>query len=342
MTTDPQTTPASTVWMPHEGSRHHCTFLAWPARTAEWDDLLDAVRSDVAGLARAISDYEPVVLLASEKDAAQAARAVGSAVEVLPLPVDDLWIRDTGPTFVHTPSGVAGIDPRFNGWGGKQDGENDRKLAERLLDCLGIPRIVAPLVTEGGSIEVDGEGTLMVTTSSVINDNRNPGRTRPELDAALRGMLGVDCVLWMPGIIGGDITDGHIDGLARFTAPGQVVLNVPGPDAPAEEQKVFQLAKETLATSTDAAGRALTVVELPEADPRKLGPRGPEFLASYINYYVVNGAVLVPAFGDLAADDRAAGLLHDLHPDRDVVQVRIDTLADGGGGIHCATQQRPL
>lgn len=330
--------------MPHEGAPHRRTFLAWPSRTALWDDLLDAVRDDVAGLVRTVAEYEPVALLAAPEDVADAARRVGGAAEVLAVPVDDLWIRDTGPTFVHTPTGPAGIDTRFNGWGGKQDGGTvgrDRRVAERLLAHLGVPRVLAPLVTEGGSLEVDGAGTLMVTGSSVLNDNRNPGRSRIGVEAELRDLLGVEQVIWMPGIIGGDITDGHIDGLARFAAPGLVVLNAPSPHADREDVALHRAARDVLAGSTDAAGRALTVVELPEADPRRIGPRGTDFLASYVNYYLVEGAVLVPAFGDPDADDRAAGVLRDVHPGRRVVQVRIDALAEGGGGVHCATQQQP-
>lgn len=327
--------------MPHEGAPHRRTFLAWPSRRGEWGDLLDAVRAEVAGLVRTVAEYEPVALLTTDDDLAHAATTVGGAAEVIPVPVDDLWVRDTGPTFVRTGTGVAGIDTRFNGWGGKQDHGRDGRVAERLLDHLAIPRLVAPVVTEGGSLEVDGAGTLMVTASSIVNDNRNPCRARADLEADLRSMLGVDHVIWMPGIAGGDITDGHIDGLARFVAPGHVVLNAPGPRADAEDRTLYRRARETLAGAADAAGRALSVVELPEADPRRTGPHGPDFLASYVNYSLLDGAVLVPAFGDPTADDRAAGLLHDLHPGRDVVQVRIDALAEGGGGIHCATQQQP-
>lgn len=336
--------PADTrraVRMPDEGEPHLRTFMAWPASTGPWGPDLAAVRDDIAGLAGAIARFEPVVLVACPDDAAAARAACGGAVEVLPIPVDDLWMRDTGPTFVRTDSGQAGLDTRFNGWGGKQPHPRDGDVARRLLEHYGIPRIVTPLVTEGGSLEVDGRGTLMATESSIVNDNRNPGRGRDELEAALRDMLGVAKVIWFPGVRGADITDGHIDGLARFAGPGVVVLTRPGPRAEPAELTQYHQARDILAGSTDAAGHGLEVVDLTEPDWAEIGSHGDDFLASYINYYVVNGAVIAPAFGDRAADQGAADVLRDLYPGREVVQVRIDTLAEGGGGIHCATQQQP-
>ncbi|MCS7480327.1 agmatine/peptidylarginine deiminase [Umezawaea endophytica] len=323
-------------WMPAEGEPHARTFMAWPSRSGPWGADLAAVRRDVAGIARAVADFEPVVLVVDPADVSGARRVCGGAVEVLPIPVDDLWMRDTGPTFVRTPGGLAGVDTNFTGWGGKQACRADGRVARRILEHQGVPRIVAPLVTEGGSLEVDGRGALIATESSIVNDNRNPGRTRAELEADLKALLGVSEVIWFPGVRGADITDGHIDGFVRFTGPGAVVLADPGPWARPEDTALHLAMKEV------CAAHGLDVVDLVDPDLDALGPRGDDFLASYINYYVVNGAVIAPAFGDVAADRDAADVLGALHPGRAVVQVRIDVLAEGGGGIHCATQQEPV
>jgi agmatine deiminase len=327
--------------MPKEGRLHTRTFMAWPARRRVWNTDLDAVRRDIAGLARTIARFEPVVLLACDDQAEHARRMCGSAVEVMPLPVDDLWVRDTGPLFVHTDDGLAGVDTNFNGWGGKQIHSRDALVARRVLEHYGIPRIEAPLVTEGGALEVDGHGTLLTTESAVVNDNRNPGWTRDQLETNLKDLLGVQKVIWLPGIRGADITDGHVDTLARFARPGTVVLSKPGRDAPAAKTRLYQQSRDILHADTDAAGRHLDIVDVADPGQAEIGHRDEDFAASYLNYYVANDAVIIPAFGDRAADRRAAGLLAELYPGREIAQVRIDTLSEGGGGIHCSTQQQP-
>ncbi|MBB6173799.1 agmatine deiminase [Nocardiopsis mwathae] len=329
--------------MPSERTPHERTFMAWPAGAPYWEELIPGVRADIARIARAIADFEPVTMLARPEQADDARRACGSGVEVLPLPVDDLWVRDSGPTFVHGSDGLVGIDFGFNGWGGKQDHDDDGAVARRLLEEIGVPRVRASIVGEGGAIEIDGEGTLMATESSWVNPNRNPGMSRDEIEAELRRVLGVRTVVWLAGVAGADVTDAHIDSLARFARPGVVLLNRSVPDASDEvwtrcEDEAFAVLSE----AADAEGRRPDVIDLPEADPRRIGDVGEAFLPSYINYYVANGAVVMPAFGDREADDRAAGIIGDLHADREVRQVRIDSLAEGGGGIHCSTQQLPV
>lgn len=295
------------------------------------------MRDDIAGIARAIAQFEPVVLLARPEEADGARRACGGSAEVLPVPVDDLWLRDTGPVFVRTEAGLAGVDVHFNGWGDKQRHADDGAVAQRLLEHYGIPRIPAPLVTEGGALEVDGDGTALATESSIVNDNRNPGLSRQQLEERLRALLGARKVIWFPGERGADITDSHVDGLARFTAPATVLV-----DKPDERNSLpYRQVRAILAEAEDAAGRAPEVVDLPRPDPRAIGRRGDDFFASYINYYVANGSVIAPVFGDRAADDRAAGILREMYPGREVVGVGIDRIAEGGGGVHCATQQQP-
>jgi agmatine deiminase len=329
--------------MPAESVPHARTYLAWPPAGPVWGEDTAAVQRDIARLACTIAGYEPVTLLAAPDEAARAQSAcgrAGAAVEIAPVPVDDLWIRDSGPVFVTGPGGQAGIDLGFNGWGGKQDHPRDGQVARRLLEHTGTRRIAAGIIAEGGALEVDGEGTLLATESSLIDPRRNPGRSRDDVERELRRLLGVRTVIWVEGVRGEDITDCHIDALARFAEPGVVLLSRPAAGGPRVWRRVFEQARTALAEARDAAGRRLRIVELPE--PSDVGRRGPEFLGSYINYYVVNGAVIAPRFGDRAADERAAGTLRELYPGREVRQIPIDMIAEGGGGIHCATQQEPV
>ncbi|MFJ9953118.1 agmatine deiminase family protein [Kitasatospora sp. NPDC091207] len=336
-------TPAPASYaMPAESRPHTRTFMAWPALEEVWGGQLPAVRQDIAHVAQAVARFEPVVLMARPDQSAQARQLCGSTVEVIDLPVDDLWARDTGPTFVTGPGGLAGVDLNFNGWGNKQTHAEDSQVARRLLDHYGIRRVQAPITGEGGGIEVDGEGTLMATESSWVNENRNPGKSRDQIEAAMKELFGVRKVIWFAGVAGQDITDCHIDALARFAEPGVVVIHRPGPDTPPDIwSRASDQALEVLHATTDATGRTLRIVDLTEPDLSALPDPGKDFLATYLNYYVVNGAVIMPRFGDQASDDRAAGVLADLHPGREIVPVSINAIAAGGGGIHCSTQQQP-
>ncbi|MCX5215142.1 agmatine deiminase family protein [Kitasatospora sp. NBC_00240] len=340
----------ATLRMPAEDDRHLRTFMAWPALSSVWQDQLPAVRRDIAKVAYEISRYEPVVLLARPSQAADARYACGRGgyhgIEVLEIWNDDLWIRDFGPTFVVAPGAVAGVDTNFNGWGKSgtpyyQPYANDAAAAATLLEQYGVERIRAPFTGEGGALETDGQGTLLVTESSLVNGNRNPGMSRDQVEQGLKSALGIDRLIWIPGLAGADITDAHVDYLARFTAPGQVILDRPAPGADPKWVAVYEQAKEILRTATDARGRRLTVTELPCPDPRKIRGKGKEFLAGYTNFYVANGAVFVPQFGDGYADGVAYAILQAAYPGRDIVQLDIDGIASGGGGIHCATQSQP-
>ena len=338
----PSPTAATGYAMPAERLPHERTFMAWPALTEVWGDQLPAVRQDIVHVAQAIAQYEPVVLMARPDQSDDAQQQLGDTVEVIALPVDDLWARDTGPTFVTGPQGLAGVDFNFNGWGNKQTHANDSLVARNLLAKYGIRRFQASIVTEGGAIEVDGQGTLMATESSMVNPNRNPGKTRDQIESELKAMLGVTKVIWFQGVIGQDITDCHIDALARFVEPGVVALHRPGPGTPPDIwSRASDQALQVLSTATDAQGHSLRVVDLIEPDFDKITGTGSDFLATYLNYYVCNGAVIMPVFGDQSADDAAAATLGDLHPGRDIVRVTINAIAAGGGGIHCSTQQQP-
>ncbi|MEV0253647.1 agmatine deiminase family protein [Streptomyces sp. NPDC050732] len=325
-----------------EWESHARTFMAWPALRSVWGDDLPAVREDIARVARAVAEYEHVVMLAGPGRVAAARKACGSGVEVVPLAVDDLWARDTVPVFVEDGGKVTGVDLNFNGWGDKQEHTRDARVGRTLLAEYGIPRRKAPLVAEGGSLETDGEGTLLVTESSVVNGNRNPGKSRDRIEAELKRTLGIEKAVWLAGVRGQDITDAHVDSLVRFTAPGVVLLDRAHPDTPADVwSRAADQAKGVLSGATDAKGRRFEVVGLPQPDLARITGGGDDFVSTYINFYVANGAVFMPRFGDRRADSRARSILREHFPGRDVVPVRIDTIASGGGGIHCATHDQP-
>ncbi|MGD3108292.1 agmatine deiminase family protein [Streptomyces sp. YGL11-2] len=349
----PRGTPAAPPSLPssrkQEGRRlgaewesHTRTFMSWPALESVWGEQLPSVREDIARVARAVAEYESVVLMARPEHQDAAQRACGSQVEVIPLMVDDLWARDTVPLFVEDSGGILGVDLNFSGWGGKQEHRNDAQVGRLLLGKYDIPRAKAPLVAEGGSFETDGEGTLLITESSVVNENRNPGKSRDQIEAEIKSGLGVEKVIWLAGVRGKDITDAHVDSIARFTAPGVVLVDRAFPNSPPDVwSRAADQARTVLKDATGARGRSLEVVDLPQPDLDKITGRGDAFVSTYANFYVANGAVFMPRFGDATADDRAKGILQDHFPRRDIVQVKIDTIASGGGGIHCSTHDQP-
>lgn len=325
-----------------EWDSHARTFMSWPALESVWAEDLPYVREDIARIARAIAEYEYVVMMARPDQRKAAQRACGSQVEVIPLAVDDMWARDTVPVFVEEGGEVIGVDFNFNGWGDKQEHANDARVGRALLSKYGIPRVEAPLVSEGGSFETDGEGTLLITESSIVNENRNPGLSRDDIEADLIETLGVDKVVWLKGVRGQDITDAHVDSLVRFTAPGVVLLDQAFPGTPPDSwSRAADQARAVLSKATDARGRRFEVIDLPQPDLDRITGEGDDFVSTYANFYVANDSVFMPRFGDRKADDRARGILQEQFPDRDIVPVVIDTVASGGGGIHCATHDQP-
>ncbi|MFF3993837.1 agmatine/peptidylarginine deiminase [Streptomyces cyaneofuscatus] len=325
-----------------EWDSHARTFMSWPALESVWAEDLPYVREDIARIARAIAEYEYVVMMARPDQQKAAQRACGSQVEVIPLAVDDMWARDTVPVFVEEGGEVIGVDFNFNGWGDKQEHTNDARVGRTLLTKYGIPRVEAPLVAEGGSFETDGEGTLLITESSIVNENRNPNLSRDDIEADLIETLGVDKVVWLKGVRGQDITDAHVDSLVRFTAPGVVLLDQAFPGTPPDSwSRAADQAREVLSKATDARGRRFEVIDLPQPDLDRITGEGDDFVSTYANFYVANDSVFMPRFGDRKADDRARGILQEQFPDRDIVPVVIDTVASGGGGIHCATHDQP-
>ncbi|MFF0739293.1 agmatine/peptidylarginine deiminase [Streptomyces sp. NPDC004111] len=334
---------AGTFQVPVEDVRHTRTWMAWPDSSAIWGGKLSGVQADIALIARTIAKYEPVVLCANSASAAKARSMCGTTVTVLDsIPVDDCWMRDSGPVF--RTDGAGGLDTvglNFNGWGNKQAHAKDALVAERVAAWAKVPFGYADLVGEGGAVEQDGAGTLMATRSSLVNRNRNPGVSEQDLAAALCDAYGASKVIWFDGVRGQDITDDHVDATSRFLAPGKALVQMPlATDTDAYARDARQQ-YAVLSASTTAAGNRMNVQRLQGPDYNKIRSTNRDFLASYANYYVCNGAVISAHFGDSAADAAARSTLARLYPGRVVEQLNIDRLGTGGGGIHCVTQQQP-
>lgn len=333
----------SGLYMPDEAARHRRTWMAFGASAAIWGrKLLPQVQRDLATIANVISRYEPVTMLVRPGELELARSLVDAAVELVVTPLDDLWIRDTGPTFVLTDDGSrAAIDFNFNGWGEKQAFARDAAVAAFIAELVGVERVATELVLEGGAIEVDGEGTAILAESCVLNDNRNPGLSKAELEAALMPLLGLDKIIWIPGIRGMDITDGHTDFYARFATPGQVLAGF-DPDPESFDHDVTLRHLEILEGETDAQGRKLTVTVLEAPSQLRETHLTDDFAAGYIGFYLCNDAVLLQQFGDPAADGAAQEALQAAFPERVIETIAIDGIAAGGGSVHCATQQEPV
>lgn len=331
-----------TWFMPDESDPHLRTWMAFGASREIWGKkLLPEVQRNLATIALTIAKYEPVSMLVRQSDLQLAQQLVGNKVELIVCPLDDLWMRDTGPVFVVTENGdKAAVDFNFNGWGEKQDFDFDAEVASFVARRAGVRRTQTDLVLEGGGIEVDGHGTAIITESCVLNDNRNPGVSKTQCERELRRLLGLEKIIWLPGIKGKDITDGHTDFYARFARPG-VVLAGYDPDPKSFDHAVTKRHLEILRTATDVEGRKLEVVVLEAPSRVREKFANDDFAAGYINFYVCNGAVIAPEFGDSRADAAAKRELQRVFPGRDVVQINIDGIAAGGGGIHCTTQQEP-
>jgi agmatine deiminase len=326
--------------MPAEWSPHERTLMAWPARRALWGDRLTEAYDVYASIAHAIAEYEPVTMVADPADAEIAIDACGPRIEVIEIPIDDSWVRDSGPIGVVAPDGArAAVDFIFNGWGRKfPPWGHDDALAHRLADQFHLPRYRAPFVLEGGAVTVDGEGTAIVTEQCLLHPNRNPSLTRRQIEQGLADYLGIERVIWIPfGLAGDDDTDGHVDNVACFTAPGAVLVQ--GCDDPSDQDhNRLAINGRCLDGALDACGREIHVTEIPVL-PNVATSRGRRPVP-YLNLYVANGAVVVPVAGD-PADDEALAVIGDRFPGRAVVSMPGAVLAHGGGGIHCITQQLP-
>jgi agmatine deiminase len=345
MTTDqtdlhrPTSAATTGSWrMPAEWEPHEACLMAWPTRRELWAGMLDVAEREYAGVANAIAAFEPVRMVVLPETAGRARRLLSAEIELVELPLDDSWLRDSGPIFVRGSAGQrAAVDFRFNSWGERfAPWDRDAALGERLLDRLGVERIASEMVLEGGSITVDGEGTLITTEQCLLNPNRNPLMGREEIEAELRRTLGAETVIWLPfGHAEDAHTDGHVDGVCTLVAPGVVVVQ--SCEDPAHPDYARMRAnRAVLDSARDHAGRPLRVIEIPFYPYGDLG--GHRTSVSYVNFYVANGAAIVPV-AETAIDRLALEILAEAMPGREVVGVPARCIAFGGGGVHCITQQ---
>ncbi|MCR9136722.1 MAG: agmatine deiminase family protein [Alphaproteobacteria bacterium] len=329
--------PPQSFVVPPEEDRHLRTFMQWPVNRKVHPDgmFLDILQDTIADIANAIAEFEPVVMLADHENHRVARKRLSDAVELWDVPTEDLWCRDSGPIFAKTSDGGLIVSHiRFNGWGGKQVHARDGRIAQRVAERLDLPIVPSGLVGEAGGIEQDGHGLLMAHESSWLNDNRNPDMTRDEIEDRLLAAYGAERMIWSPGVWGEDITDYHIDSLARFTGRGRVLINLP--DEP-DDRDPFHVA--ALETHDRLVADGLEVEVIPEPVRRRV--KTIDFVASYANYYVCNGGVIAAQFGDRETDRIAAEALRRHYPGREIVTLNVDALGEIGGGIHCATQQMP-
>lgn len=327
--------------MPAEWSEHEGCLMAWPTRPDLWDNVLNDVKEEYANVARAIAEFEPVTMVAPPGHGDDARAHCGSEISVVEFPLDDSWFRDSAPLFVLDGDGRrAGVDFRFNAWGRKHHPyDSDDRISALLLDHLGVERIASDMILEGGAITVDGEGTLITTEQCLLHPNRNPGMNRDEMEAELKSQLGVSKVIWLPygGLLDCE-TDGHVDGVCAFAAPGKVVVSLPEDPAHPDYARM-RANRAVLEVTTDAQGRSLEIVDVPQA--AFVDVADGEVEVSYLNYYVANGGVVVPVAG-LPQDDAALAVIAAAYPGRKVVGVQALAIAFGGGGVHCITQQIPV
>jgi agmatine deiminase len=334
--------------MPAEWEPHDATWLCWPHNPQTWPGCLDAAQAEYTDLVAALARFEraEVLVQSAEHDAEVRARLDRAGVRNARLhvvPSNDSWMRDIGPTFVHEHGGGAqhllAIDWIFNSWGGKYaPWEDDDAVASAVARIAGVPSERSVLTLEGGALEVDGTGTLISTRSSVLDPARNPGRSREQIESELRAQLGVREILWVDGALPGDDTDGHVDQLVRFVAPGRVVCTRASDPALPSAAPLEELRKQ-LESSRDARGRNLEVIVLPLARPIET-PEG-YLPASPMNFLIVNGGVLVPVFDAPESDEVALRRFAQLFPGREIVPIPSRNLARGLGSVHCLSQQQP-
>ena len=319
-----------------EEDRHEATFMMWPVNREVHPDkaFLKYAQQTIADIANAIASFEPVIMLAHHADHSAAQKMLSASVTLWDIPTEDLWARDAGPLIAHRGGSRIVSHIQFNGWGKKQVHARDSKVARAIAERLGFEMHDSGVTGEAGGVEHDGHGLLIAHESSWVNKNRNPGQSRDEIERRLLKAYGADRMIWSKGVWGEDITDYHIDSLARFTGANRVLINLP--DTPDWEDPFHAAAYETH-DILQAAGLDLEVI--PEPDYRRV--KSIDFVASYANFYTCNGAVIAAEFGDHETDKIARDALARHYPGREIVTLNVDALGEVGGGIHCATQQLP-
>jgi agmatine deiminase len=362
MTRTLASTPAADGFrMPGEFEPHAGCWLLWPERPDNWREAARPAQLAFAQVAAAIAQFEPVTVGVSTAYYGVARALLPEAVRVLEMAHDDCWMRDVGPTGVVDSRGtVRGVDWHFNAWGGLSGGlyfpwDQDELVARKVLEAERLDRYRAPLVNEGGAIHVDGEGTALVTEECLLNPNRNPSLERAEVERHLRDYLGVSQLIWLGRGVFNDETDGHVDNLACFVRPAEVCLTW-SERRRDPQYAISHDAWERLHDARDARGRRLKVTRLPMPGPLTLRRReaagivsregskprkaGERLAASYVNFYIANGGIVMPLL-DARTDRLAAARLKRLFPRRRVLGVPAREILLGGGNIHCITQQVP-
>ncbi|ATH84066.1 agmatine deiminase [Ectopseudomonas mendocina] len=363
MTTLTTTPRADGFHMPAEWAPHSQTWMVWPERPDNWRNGGKPAQAAFTAVAKAIAQFEPVTVCVSAAQYENArARLDDDNIRLVEITTDDAWVRDTGPTFVINGRGeVRGVDWTFNAWGGFDGGlywpwQRDDQVARKILEIEGCKRYrTEGFVLEGGSIHVDGEGTLITTEECLLNRNRNPHLSREEIEAVLREQLAIDTVIWLPDGLYNDETDGHVDNFCCYVRPGEVLLawtdDQNDPNYPR-----CQAAMRVLESVRDAKGRLLIVHKMPIPGPIHASEeecagvdaaegsqeRSPEvrLAGSYVNFLIVNGGIVAPSFDD-PKDAEARAILQQVFPEHRVVMVPGREILLGGGNIHCITQQQP-
>jgi agmatine deiminase len=358
---DNLTPRAQNYGMPAEWAPHDGCWMIWPERPDNWRLGAKPAQAAFAAVAAAIARFEPVTMLVSARQFANARAMLPEGVRLMEASSNDAWARDTGATFLLNPEQkLAGVDWVFNAWGGLGGGlyfpwDLDDQIAAKMLEIEKAKRFRAPSVLEGGAIHVDGEGTVLVTESCLLDQNRNSGPTRAGMEKLLYDYLGAQKTIWLGAGVPHDETGGHVDNLACFVRPGTVLLS--WCDDPTDPHyNVSHDAEARLLAAQDAKGRRLTVERIPMPTPMYLTEAeaagidhsptgmnrtpGERLAASYVNFYIANGAIIAPCF-DIPTDAPAKAVLQNLFPDREVVMVPAREILLGGGNIHCITQQQP-
>ena len=327
--------------IPAEEAAHERTFMQWPTSRKVYGStgFLRDAQNTIANIANTITDFEPVVMLAHKDDHASIRTQLSEKIELWDIPTEDLWCRDAGPCFAQNRTSHRIQNFNFNGWGNRQTHKRDGKIAARVAQHMDLILIDTGLVGEPCGVETDGHGTLIAHESSWVNHNRNR-LPKAEVEKRLLAAYGAIKMVWAPGLKGADITDYHIDSLARFSGPSRILIQLTEtPDLSDPWQITPHETHDILRTTRAASGRAFDITVLP--DPIRGRVTNPDFVASYANYYACNDAVIAAEFGDPYTDPVAKSILQDHYPNREVITLNVDALGHLGGGIHCATQQQP-
>ncbi len=344
-----QTPQSEGFYQPAEWEKHESVWLAWPSHEELWQENLRSAQDEFIGFCEAIVDLDPLtqkprgerlnILVPSVKAGQQAESELKHLpIRIYLLPFGDIWLRDTAPIFLKKGREVATVRFQFNGWGGKYDLPHDTNLSERIAGETGLREFVFPWVLEGGSVEVDGEGTCLTSRQCLLNPNRNPDMSFEQIETALREALGVSQILWLDQGLINDHTDGHIDTMARLAGPGQVLCMKAVADSDPNKD-IFEKISQDLAKMVDAKGRTLTVHHVPS--PGEILNEDEELMpASYLNFYIGNSTVVVPTYGS-PQDQAAVAAIAKCFPKHRTVGRPAKSILTGGGAFHCISQQQP-